>query len=75
MTNTEPTDHDEPFGCGIIILLTVLVVVCMRGCWHVSRIADKVSPETSDACPSAPAPEPDNGLPLLPMKDNPFYHN
>lgn len=72
---SEQHNNGEEHGCVMIVLLAIITIVCMRGCWHVSRIADKVSPETSDSCPSAPVPEPDNGLPLLPMKDNPFYHN
>lgn len=30
------------------ILLFIICIVLMRGCYHQGRIADKVSPETSD---------------------------
>lgn len=32
----------------IFLLLLLLVLVCMRGCWHAGRIADKLTPESGD---------------------------
>lgn len=32
----------------LVILAFCIMIACMRGCWHVGRIADKLTPETRD---------------------------
>lgn len=58
-----------------VLLLLLIFCACMRGCWHVGRIADKVSPETDDFAAEPKRDGEQNALPVLPIPNNPFTYN
>ncbi len=44
---SQQVDDGGP-GCLIVIMLFVIMISGMRGCYHLSRIADKVDPDGAD---------------------------
>lgn len=40
MPNPQPYDHS-----GLEILILIIAIACMRGCYHVGVIAEKIAPD------------------------------